>query len=66
MVSEKRNVPVENLLTPDLLRRTIWSPPADQSEAGWREALAAGGARPWQCDIVAPLLAEAALDHPTN
>lgn len=64
--SEKRNVPVENLLTPDLLRRTIWSPPADQSEAGWREALAAGGARPWQCDIVAPLLAEAALDHPTN
>lgn len=63
---EAHGVPVENLLTPDLLRRTIWSPPADLSEAGWRAALVAGGARPWQCDIAVPLLAEAALDHPAN
>jgi len=64
--SDERRVPVENLVTPDLLRRVIWSPPADTSEDGWRAALSDGGARPWQCDIVAPLLAEAALDHPSR
>lgn len=63
---EKHRVPVENLVTPDLLRRVIWTPPQDTSENGWRAALSRGGARAWQCDIVAPLLAEAALDHPTN
>ena len=63
--SDARHVPVENLVTPDLLRRTIWSPPADTSETGWADALRAGGAREWQIQIVAPLLAEAALDHPT-
>jgi len=49
-------VPVENLLTPDTLRRVLWSPPApDRLEP----ALLAYGARPWQVDLTAPLLREA-------
>ncbi|HET6259116.1 MAG TPA: HRDC domain-containing protein [Pseudonocardia sp.] len=52
-VGEERSVPVENLLQPDLLRRLCWSPPADGDVAG---ALRTGGARPWQIDLLAPLL----------
>jgi ribonuclease D len=52
-LGEERSVPVENLLQPDLLRRLCWSPPADGDVAG---ALRTGGARPWQIDLLAPLL----------
>lgn len=55
-VSEAHRVPVENLLQPDLLRRLCWSPPADGDVAG---ALAAGGARPWQVELLSPLLGRA-------
>jgi len=60
----EHTVPVENLLTPDLLRRVLWTPPDDLAEAGFAAALRAGGARAWQADIVAPILAEAAERHP--
>lgn len=61
---EEHHVPVENLLTPDLLRRLLWTPPTDLSETGVRNALSLLGARPWQVDIAAPVIAQAALDHP--
>ena len=55
-LSAQRDVPVENLLTPDTLRRLLWSPPApDRLEP----ALLAYGARPWQVDLTTPLLREA-------
>ena len=57
-------LPVENLLTPDVLRRVIWSPPTDLSAAGIGAALAALGARPWQVAITAPIVAQACVDHP--
>ena len=60
----EHTVPVENLLTPDVLRRVIWSPPADLSAAGIGAALAALGARPWQVAITAPIVAQACVDHP--
>jgi len=60
----EHTVPVENLLTPDVLRRVIWSPPADLSAAGIAAALAALGARPWQVAITAPIVAQACVDHP--
>jgi ribonuclease D len=59
-VSEERNVPVENLLQPDLLRRLCWSPPSDGDIPA---ALRKGGARDWQVELLAPLL-EAALHQP--
>ncbi|MBN9734507.1 Ribonuclease D [Pseudonocardia sp. Ae168_Ps1] len=52
-VSEQHDVPVENLLQPDLLRRLCWTPPSGGDVRG---ALAAGGARPWQVELLAPLL----------
>jgi ribonuclease D len=56
-LSEEWSIPAENLLQPDLLRRVCWSPPEDGDVAG---ALRAGGARPWQVQLVAPILDEAA------
>jgi ribonuclease D len=47
---------VENLLQPDLLRRLCWTPPAD---GGVADAMRAGGARPWQVELLAPLLERA-------
>ncbi|WP_214369086.1 ribonuclease D [Pseudonocardia sp. H11422] len=60
-LGEQWSVPVENLLQPDLLRRICWEPPADGDVAG---ALRAGGARPWQIELTAPLLEQALADHP--
>src|SRR6476469_590244 len=61
--AEELNLPVENLLTPDYLRRVAWRPPAELSEEGVAEELANLGARQWQIEITAPLIAEAFL-HP--
>lgn len=57
-VSEQHDVPVENLLQPDLLRRLCWTPPTDGDVRG---ALSAGGARSWQVELLGPLL-EPVLD----
>jgi ribonuclease D len=60
--AEQLNMPVENLLTPDYLRRVCWRPPAESSEEGIAEELASLGARQWQIELVAPLIAAAFLD----
>jgi ribonuclease D len=63
--AEERKVPVENLLTPDFLRRVLWKPPsADRSEMESAVAAELGslGARTWQIEIIAPMLAQAILD----
>ena len=62
----EHRVPVENILTPDLLRRVLWSPPADLTEAGIAATLAGLGARPWQVEITAPIVAHACADHPAD
>jgi ribonuclease D len=55
-------LPLENLLTPDFLRRVAWRPPADVSEAAIAEELRELGARPWQVGLVAPLITGAFLN----
>jgi ribonuclease D len=60
--AEALNLPVENLLTPDYLRRVAWRPPAVITEATVAEELRVLGAREWQVGVVAPLLAEAFLN----
>jgi ribonuclease D len=52
-LSEQWTIPPENLLQPDLLRRVCWAPPTDGDVAGM---LRAGGARPWQVQLVAPVV----------
>jgi ribonuclease D len=58
-LSVRLSIPVENLLSPELVRRLAWSPPADPSPTGIGAALATGGARHWQVELTAPLLADA-------
>lgn len=61
--AEELKLPVENLLTPDYLRRVLWRPPSDISTETIAAELRELGAREWQIAIAAPLLAEASL-HP--
>jgi ribonuclease D len=56
-ISAEWSIPAENLLQPDLLRRVCWSPPADGEIA---MALREGGAREWQVELIAPVLADLA------
>ena len=58
-LSQQYDVPTENLLQPDLLRRLCWTPPDLLDETSIAATLAAGGARAWQVELVAPRLAEA-------
>jgi ribonuclease D len=63
-LAEHHRLPVENLLLPDLLRRTCWRPPADLSPEGVADTLRAGGARPWQIELTAALLSQALHARP--
>ncbi|WP_114906601.1 HRDC domain-containing protein [Ornithinimicrobium murale] len=58
-LSDEVLVPVENLLTPETLRRVLWTPPEQTDAAGVDAALAAHGARPWQRELVSPIIVEA-------
>jgi ribonuclease D len=58
-LAEELNLPQENLITPDTVRRVCWEPPAEPTVAAVAEALAGHGARAWQIEQVAPLLATA-------
>ncbi|MBC7550718.1 MAG: ribonuclease D [Cellulomonas sp.] len=58
-LSVEHHIPIENLLQPDLLRRLCWTPPETLDTASIATVLAAGGARPWQIDLLAARLAEA-------
>lgn len=61
-VGEERDIPLENLLTPDHLRRLAWNPPARVDAESIGEALAALGARSWQIDATAQVIARAFVD----
>lgn len=58
-LAREHRLPVENLLTPELVRRLTWSPPPDTSPESVAAILAAGGARPWQIELTADLLSSA-------
>lgn len=63
-LSEELAIPVENVLTPDLLRRYLWESPAAPTTAEVATALADMGARTWQTTLAAPLIARACAEHP--
>ena len=64
-LAELNNLPVENLLTPDYLRRLMWQPPETREPADLasdvRAQLASYGARQWQIDLVSGALVGAIL-----
>lgn len=61
--AQERNIPVENIISPDFLRRTLWTPPAQPSLEAISAALAKFGARQWQIDIAGPII-EGAINRP--
>ena len=58
-LSAKHDVPVENLLSPDLVRRLMWAPPEPRDADSVAAALRAGGAREWQVELTRDLLTDA-------
>nr|WP_270889195.1 HRDC domain-containing protein [Pedococcus sp. 5OH_020] len=55
----EHQLPVENVLSPEPLRRVIWTPPQERTVEGFATALQDLGARRWQTDIVAPMIVAA-------
>lgn len=61
-VSAELLIPVENLLTPDLLRRLSWNPPGDLQLNSVRNGLTELGARPWQVDAISQVILNAFVE----
>jgi len=65
-IAEENTVPVENLITPDFVRRAMWTPPATRDPEALSvelaEQLKGYGARQWQVDLVLDSLVAAVLD----
>lgn len=62
--AEEQQIPVENVLTPDTLRRVAWAPPTEISGETVGQALHELGARPWQIAATAQLIAQAFVESP--
>ncbi|WP_348523732.1 hypothetical protein [Demequina litorisediminis] len=60
-LAERLEMPAENLLQPDAMRRACWEHRGG-GEDEIRALLASRDARQWQIDLTAPLLAEAFAD----
>lgn len=55
-LAEQLSMPQENLISPDTVRRLCWQPPAAVDAGSVSTALSGYGARPWQVDLVTPVL----------
>jgi ribonuclease D len=60
-LSERVNVPVENLLTPELARKLCWEPPLDINQEAVVEFLTSQGARTWQIELTSPIFVSGLL-----
>jgi ribonuclease D len=58
-IAEAHDLPVENLLTPDTLRRAAWQPPSPPTAEAVGELFRSRGAREWQIGLTADAVAEA-------
>ncbi len=62
-IAERLQMPPENLVPPDAVRRLAWAPPADDADAAAvADALRDSGARTWQVEHLAASLAAALPD----
>lgn len=59
-IAEAQAMPVENLISPDSVRRWAWDPPTPIDTETVGAALARAGARPWQVALCAQALADSA------
>ncbi len=60
-LADSNNMPAENLLPPDAVRRLSWQPPDDLSPESVGADLARYGARPWQAGLTSVPLTRALL-----
>ena len=58
-IAADHGLPVENLLSPELVRRVAWTPPEPLTADAVAEALRSGGARTWQVGLTADAIATA-------
>lgn len=67
LIAQENQIPVENLITPEYVRRVCWKPPVGATTTlsipEVEKALVELGARQWQIDLVAPALAAALLER---
>ncbi|MET0725405.1 MAG: HRDC domain-containing protein [Leifsonia sp.] len=61
-IAEERSIPLENLLTPEYLRRIAWTPPLSIDAHSIGVELAGLGARPWQIAATSQAIATAFVD----
>lgn len=54
--AEQLELPVENLVSPDALRRVLWKPPMPLTAESLDAALEAELVRPWQRELLIPLM----------
>ena len=57
--AEELSIPLENLISPELVRRICWEPPSGSVS----DALIAMGARLWQAEIASPILERALTER---
>lgn len=66
-IAQELSIPAENLISPEIIRRICWAPPADSLQNINVDAVSTAmlnlGARQWQVDVVAPLVATALLER---
>ena len=66
-IAQELSIPAENLISPEIIRRICWAPPADSLQNLNVDAVSTAmlelGARQWQIDVVAPLVAAALLER---
>lgn len=63
-LAEQHNLPAENLVQPDVVRRLAWQPPAEPDVSSVRAALLRSGVRTWQLDLVAAPFTDALAEPP--
>ena len=61
--AERLTLPTENLLEPAVVRQIAWEPPTPIDPTTVREALANAGARSWQVDLTADVIAAALVER---
>jgi ribonuclease D len=65
-IAEGSKLPIENLISPDAVRRLSWDPPQPADEQAVAQALAGYGARPWQIELTAGPIAQALTAGESN
>ncbi len=65
-IATEHNLPAENLLAPDTVRRLAWAPPEPITADEIERALRAHGAREWQIGLTHVALATALLEGPES